>query len=60
MAITSHGAALRHGALTTSGTSRPNQGRLVMLTLVTFALFAVAIAFPGFIAVAMSRAVDAH
>ena len=31
-----------------------------MLTLVTFALFAVAIAFHGFIAVAMSRAVDAH
>jgi hypothetical protein len=31
-----------------------------MLTLVTLALFAVAIAFPGFIAVAMNRAVDAH
>jgi hypothetical protein len=60
MAITSRAAMARHGALTMSGTSRPNQGRLVMLTLVTFALFAVAIAFPGFIAVAMSRAVDAH
>lgn len=60
MAVTSAAATTRHGARTTSGTSRPNLGRLVMLTLVTFALFAVAIAFPGFIAVMMSRAVDAH
>ena len=31
-----------------------------MLPLVTFALIAVAIAFPALIAVAMSRAIDAH
>jgi hypothetical protein len=36
------------------------KGRLVMLALLTFALLAVAIAFPGLVAVVMSRGIDAY
>jgi hypothetical protein len=44
----------------TPETSRPNQKGTVMLALATFALFAAAIAFPGLIAVVMSRTAAAH
>jgi hypothetical protein len=60
MTITSPEAAARHGAVMTPGTFRPNQKGTVMLALATFALFAAAIAFPGLIAVVMSRAAAAH
>jgi hypothetical protein len=60
MTITSRGTAVRHGAVMTPGASRPNQKGTVMLALATFALFAAAIAFPGLIAVVMSRTADAH
>jgi hypothetical protein len=60
MTITSREAATRHGALMTPGTSRPNPKGIVMLALATFALFAAAIAFPGLIAVVMSRTAAAH
>jgi hypothetical protein len=36
------------------------EGRLVMMAMITFALFAVALALPGLIAVLMSREIDAE
>jgi hypothetical protein len=60
MAITSVDAGVGHGGLTTPGISRPHQrGELVMMTMLTIALFAMALAFPGLITAVMSRAAAA-
>jgi hypothetical protein len=36
------------------------QGKLIMMAMITFALFAVALAAPGLIVVLMSREIDAE
>ena len=59
MAITSADAGVRHGAFTTPGMLRPTRRELVMMTMVTLSLFAVALAFPGLITAVMSRSANA-
>jgi hypothetical protein len=61
MAITSAEAELSQAAFTAPGNPPSQaQGRLVMMAMITFALFAVALALPGLIAVLMSSEIDAE
>jgi hypothetical protein len=59
IAITAGGALLRHPVSHDAGDSSPaNQGRLIMMTAITFALLALAIATPGIITLVMSDRTD--
>jgi hypothetical protein len=62
MAITSAKVVIRHATIhdaRESPRAQP-QGRLIMMAMITFALFAVVLALPGLIAVLMSREIDAE
>ena len=59
MAITSAKVVTRHATIHDARES-PRAQPLIMMAMITFALFAVALALPGLIAVLMSREIDAE
>jgi hypothetical protein len=56
MAITAAAAAVRHVASHRTSGMRPTKGRLVMIAMVSFTLFALALALPGLVTLAMCGA----
>ena len=58
MAITAAAAAVRHVASHRTSGMRPIHGRLVMIAMVTFTLFALALALPGLVTLAMCDATE--
>ena len=62
MAITSAEAEVPHAPIHEPGDSPRDQpeGRLIMMAMITIALFAVALALPGLIVVLLSRETDAE
>lgn len=62
MAITSAQVELSHAPLTRPGNSPRAQpeGRLVMMAMISVALFAVVLALPGLMTVLMSREIDSE
>jgi hypothetical protein len=58
MAITAAAAAVRHVASHRTSGMRPTKGRLVMIAMVSFTLFALALALPGLVTLAMCGATE--